>query len=69
MKQILKLIPVMLMITAIAVAGCGDKKEKKGDDKKGADTEKKEDSAANTPAADGIVATKVSLPGMDTHWS
>lgn len=76
MKQLLRLIPVMLMITALSVAGCGDKG---GDDKggdKGTDTSssqsddnasKSDDNASNTPAAGNFVAMKVSLPNM--HWT
>lgn len=83
MKQLFKLIPAILMIAAISVAGCGDKGgAKKGDADPKTDTKtdaKDDKGAANTPAASApvastdatadskFVATKVSLPNM--HWT
>ncbi len=68
MKQLFNLFAVALMVAAISVAGCGDKKEGGGDtktdDAKG--SEKKDDNASMpSPSANGMVATKVSLPEMD----
>lgn len=71
MKQLFKLIPVILMVAAISVAGCGDKGGDKKDDKKGGSdtTESKDKGASNTPATSSdtatMVAVNVALPKMD----
>lgn len=59
----------MLMITAISVAGCGDKKDADSGDKGGDKaSENDKGSAAKTTSPTGdMVVTKVSLPNM--HWT
>ena len=72
MKSMFKFIPVILMVAAVSVAGCGDPAASgTGGDSGGADTtESGEKGASNTPSSNdmvSLVSADVDLPKM--HWT
>ncbi len=71
MKQVFKFIPVILMVAAVSVAGCGEKAGSGGDKAGTGTTESGEKGASNTldnsTSTVSFVATDVELPKM--HWT